>query len=204
MYCIKMTVKNTFYISKIEYDDIFKNKELYSPIYKKFKNLTMAVNLIKDSENIFINAIASRLFNSGIIYGDIILLLDNRENNQKAYIELLTEIIKDEALSNSQKETYKKYGGLFDDDATTSETDEQEEEKETEKERNEKQEKIKFVQDYKKRRSLTNNNEPDDEEEYFKSDDEDPEPNDEVKFIYRRPDEPDETEDDLRTLLKNM
>jgi hypothetical protein len=165
MYCIKITVKNTFYISKIEYDDIFKNKELYSPIYKKFKNLTMAVNLIKDKDNIFINAIASRLFNSGIIYGDIILLLDNRENNQKAYIELLTEIIKDEALSNSQKETYKKYGGLFSDDATTSD---------------------------------------DEEEEYFKPDEEDPEPNDEIKFIYKRPDEPDETEDDLRTLLKNM
>jgi len=160
MYCIKITVKNTFYISKIEYDDIFKNKELYSPIYKKFKNLTMAVNLIKDSENIFINVIASRLFNSGIIYGDVVLLLDNRENNQKAYIELLTEIIKDEALSNSQKETYKKYGGLFDDDATTSETDEEE----------------------------------------------DQEPNDEIKFNYITPDEPDKPDEIeyLRTLLKNM
>jgi len=203
MYCIKITVKNTFYISKIEYDDIFKNKELYSPIYKKFRCLTMCVNLIKDSENIFINAIASELFNSGIIYGDIVLLLDNKEDDQGAYIELLTEIIKDVALSNSEKETYKKYGGLFDDDATTSETDE-EEEKETEKEINEKLEKIKFVQDYKKSRSLTNNNETDDEEEYFKSDDEDPEPNDEVKFIYRRPEKTEETEDDLRTLLKNM
>ena len=201
MYCIKITVKNTFYISKIEYDDIFKNKELYSPIYKKFKCLTMCVNLIKDSENIFINGIASRLFNSGVIYGDIILLLDNRENDMGAYIELLTEIIKDEALSNSQIETYKKYGGLFDDDATTSETDE--EEKETEKERDERLKKIKFVQDYKKSRSLTSETD-NDEEEYFKPDEEDPEPNDEIKFIYRRPDEPEETEDDLRTLLKNM
>mgnify|MGYP007083855918 CR=1 FL=1 len=165
MYCIKITVKNTFYISKIEYDDIFKNKELYSPIYKKFKNLTMAVNLIKDSENIFINAIASRLFNSGIIYGDIVLLLDNRENNQGAYIELLTEIIKDEVLSNSQKETYKKYGGLFDDDATTS-----------------------------------------DDETSETDEEEDPEPNDEIKFIYRTPDEPDKPDEIeyLRTLLKNM
>ena len=202
MYCIKITVDNKFYISKIEYDDIFKNKELYSPIYKKFKNLTMSVNLIKDSENIFINGIASRLFNSGIIYGDIILLLDNRENNLGAYIELLTEIIKDEALSNSQIETCKKYGGLFDDDATTNETDE-EEEKETEKERDERLKKIKFVQDYKKSRSLTSETD-NDEEEYFKPDEEDPEPNDEIKFIYRQPDEPDETEDDLRTLLKNM
>ena len=161
MYCIKITVDNKFYISKIEYDDIFKNKELYSPIYKKFKNLTMCVNLIKDSENIFINGIASRLLNSGIIYGDIILLLDNRENNQGAYIELLTEIIKDEALSNSQIETYKKYGGLFDDDATTSETDEEEE---TEQEINERNKKLKFIQDYKKSRSITNNNETDEEE----------------------------------------
>ena len=161
MYCIKITVDNKFYISKIEYDDIFKNKELYSPIYKKFKNLTMSVNLIKDSENIFINGIASRLLNSGIIYGDIILLLDNRENNQGAYIELLTEIIKDEALSNSQIETYKKYGGLFDDDATTSETDEEEE---TEQEINERNKKLKFIQDYKKSRSITNNNETDEEE----------------------------------------
>lgn len=198
MYCIKITVKNTFYISKIEYDDIFKNKELYSPIYKNFKNLTMAVNLIKDSENIFINAIASRLLNSGIIYGDIILLLDNRENNQKAYIELLTEIIKDVALSNSQKETYKKYGGLFSDssDDETSETDEQDEqdeqdeEKETEKERDERLKKIKFVQDYKKSRSFTNNYK-------YESDDE-------IKFNYRTPDEPEQTEDDLRKLLKNM
>ena len=168
MYCIKITTNNTFYISKIEYDDIFKNKELYSPIYKKFRCLTMCVNLIKDKENIFINAIASELFNSGIIYGDIVLLLDNKEDNQKAYIELLTEIIKDVALSNSQKETYKKYGGLFSDDATTS--DDEEEEKETETERNERLKKFKFVQDYKKSRSLTNNNETDDEEEYFKSD----------------------------------
>ena len=202
MYCIKITVDNKFYISKIEYDDIFKNKELYSPIYKKFKNLTMSVNLIKDSENIFINAIASRLLNSGVIYGDIILLLDNRENNLGAYIELLTEIIKDEALSNSQIETYKKYGGLFDDDATTSETDE-EEEKETEKERNERLKKIKFVQDYKKSRSLTSETD-NDEEEYFKPDEEDPEPNDEIKFIYRQPEETEETEDDLRKLLKAM
>ena len=201
MYCIKITVNNTFYISKIEYDDIFKNKELYSPIYKKFRCLTMCVNLIKDKDNIFLNAIATELFNSGLIYGDIVLLLDNKEDDQKAYIELLTEIIKDISLSNSQKETYKKYGGLFDDDATTSETDE-EEEKETEKERNEKLEKIKFVQDYKKRRSLTS--ETDNDEEYFKPDEEDPEPNDEIKFIYKRPEETEETEEDLRTLLKNM
>ena len=201
MYCIKITVNNTFYISKIEYDDIFKNKELYSPIYKKFRCLTMCVNLIKDKDNIFLNAIATELFNSGLIYGDIVILLDNKEDDQKAYIELLTEIIKDISLSNSQKETYKKYGGLFDDDATTSETDE-EEEKETEKERNEKLEKIKFVQDYKKRRSLTS--ETDNDEEYFKPDEEDPEPNDEIKFIYKRPEETEETEEDLRTLLKNM
>jgi len=194
MYCIKITVNNTFYISKIEYDDIFKNKELYSPIYKKFKCLTMCVNLIKDKDNIFLNAIASELFNSGLIYGDIVLLLDNKEDDQKAYIELLTEIIKDVSLSNSQRETYKKYGGLFDDDATTSddetsETDE-EEEKETEKERDERLKKIKFVQDYKKSRSFTNNYK-------YESDDE-------IKFNYITPDEPEQTEDDLRKLLKNM
>jgi len=195
MYCIKICVNNTFYISKIEYDDIFKNKELYSPIYKKFKCLTMCVNLIKDKDNIFLNAIASELFNSGLIYGDIVLLLDNKEDDQKAYIELLTEIIKDVSLSNSQRETYKKYGGLFDDDATTSddetsETDEQEEEKETEKERDERLKKIKFVQDYKKSRSFTNNYK-------YESDDE-------IKFNYITPDEPEQTEDDLRKLLKNM
>ena len=149
MYCIKLTVDNKFYISKIEYDDIFKNKELYSPIYKHFNNLTMAVNLIKDSENILINRIPTELFNSDIIYGDIILLLDNRENDQGAYIELLTEIIKDEALSNSQKETYKKYGGVFSD----------------------------------------SRDETSDDEEFIHSDSDDPEPNDEVKFIYKTPED---------------
>lgn len=188
MYCIKITVDNKFYISKIQYDDIFKNKELYSPIYKKFKNLTMCVNLIKDSENIFINGIASRLLNSGVIYGDIVLLLDNKEDDQGAYIELLTEIIKDEALSNSQIETYKKYGGLFTDTSDDETSDDEEEE--TEKERDERNKKIKFVQDYKKSRSFTNNYK-------YESDDE-------IKFIYRQPDEPEETEDDLRKLLKAM
>ena len=165
MYCIKINVNNTFLISKIQYNDIFENKELSSPFYKNYHNITMSSNLITPNTKLNINSLATKLFNCGVVYGDILIMINNKEDNMNSYIELLSEIIKDVSMSNSKKETLEKYKDIFNDDATTSDDETRDtDEEETEQEINERNKKLKFVKDYLKSRSITNNNETDEEE----------------------------------------
>lgn len=128
MYAIKIKTNNTFFIVRIEEADIFDNKELCSPIYRNYKNLTLSVNLI-NSDDILVNAIATELFQNGITYGDVFLLMDNRENDINGYLGLLADIIKDVAMTTSEVRTLRKYEKIFKTlttDDTTSESDNEE------------------------------------------------------------------------------
>jgi Zn-dependent M16 (insulinase) family peptidase len=92
----------------------------------------MSVNLIKRND-IEVNKIASNLFNSGIIYGDVYIILDNRENDADSYIGLLSEILKDVAMTTSEVRTLRKYEKIFkaittDTSSDTSDTDDTDEE----------------------------------------------------------------------------
>ena len=129
MYSIKIMTNNTFFIVRIKEADIFDNKDLCSPIYKNYKNLTLSVNLIKN-DDITVNTIASNIFNMGVIYGDVFLLMDNRENDINGYLGLLSDIIKDVAMTTSEIRTLRKYDKLFktlttDDTTSDSDNDEQ-------------------------------------------------------------------------------
>jgi len=129
MYAIKIKTDDKFFIVRLKPNDIFDDKELYSPIYKNYKNITMSVNLIKRND-VEVNKIASNLFNSGIIYGDVYILLDNRENDADSYIGLLSEILKDVAMTTSEVRTLRKYEKIFkaittDTSSDTSDTDEE-------------------------------------------------------------------------------
>jgi hypothetical protein len=128
MYAIKIKTNNTFFIVRIEEADIFNNKELCSPIYRNYKNLTLSVNLI-NSDDILVNAIATELFQNGITYGDVFLLMDNRENDINGYLGLLADIIKDVAMTTSEVRTLRKYEKIFKTlttDDTTSDSDNEE------------------------------------------------------------------------------
>jgi Zn-dependent M16 (insulinase) family peptidase len=125
MYAIKIKTNNTFFIVRIKEADIFDNKELCSPIYRNYKNLTLSVNLI-NNDDILVNAIATELFQNGITYGDVFLLMDNRENDINGYLGLLADIIKDVAMTTSEVRTLRKYEKIFKTlttDDTTSESD---------------------------------------------------------------------------------
>ena len=125
MYAIKIKTNNTFFIVRIKEADIFDNKELCSPIYRNYKNLSLSVNLI-NNDDILVNAIATELFQNGITYGDVFLLMDNRENDINGYLGLLADIIKDVAMTTSEVRTLRKYEKIFKTlttDDTTSESD---------------------------------------------------------------------------------
>ena len=73
-----------------------------------------------------VNAIATELFQNGITYGDVFLLMDNRENDINGYLGLLADIIKDVAMTTSEVRTLRKYEKIFKTlttDDTTSESD---------------------------------------------------------------------------------
>ena len=61
MYAIKIKTDDKFFIVRLKPNDIFDDKELYSPIYKNYKNITMSVNLIKRND-VEVNKIASNLY----------------------------------------------------------------------------------------------------------------------------------------------